>query len=79
MRFRRSAGSQITKLWRTGLLPSTGHGAAVSGISDSELKALRQSAALLTGYPGRGGSSTLYLTTQSGPWYDPIFESITAP
>eukprot|EP00959_Pyramimonas_sp_CCMP1952_P380775 7977955-Pyramimonas_sp.AAC.1 len=31
----RAAGRKASTLWRTGLMPSAGHGAAVSGLADA--------------------------------------------
>eukprot|EP00959_Pyramimonas_sp_CCMP1952_P257483 5379616-Pyramimonas_sp.AAC.1 len=62
--FRRTVGTKVTRLWRTGLLPSVAHGSSVSGVSDNELEVMRNISATMAGYPKRGASSTLYLATQ---------------
>eukprot|EP00959_Pyramimonas_sp_CCMP1952_P070093 1463302-Pyramimonas_sp.AAC.1 len=36
-----AAGEAVKSLWRTGLLPAGGHGAGVSGISDTAIRELR--------------------------------------
>ncbi|CAK0862525.1 unnamed protein product, partial [Prorocentrum cordatum] len=63
---RLAAGDRIRALWRTGLLPSAGHGSAVAGATDEQLKALRHSAVALCSGKGGGnsGSSTIFLATQ---------------
>ena len=77
--FERAVGFKITKLWRTGSLPSVGHGAAVSGISNAELIIARHIAAMIAGCPKRGASSALCLATQRDPRHDPAFDATTAP
>ncbi|CAK0796737.1 unnamed protein product, partial [Prorocentrum cordatum] len=68
----KGAGRQrAARLWATGVLPSVGHGATVSGISDTELLQMRTMAGVFCGYKG-SGSLTLYLAAQQ--WsFDPIF------
>jgi hypothetical protein len=76
---RRAAGAKATCLWQTGLLLSTAHGAAVGGVSPSELGAMRSEAARLAGAKGRGCSITLYLASQRNPYYDPVFAATVEP
>ncbi|CAK0898525.1 unnamed protein product, partial [Prorocentrum cordatum] len=70
----KGAGRQrAARLWATGVLPSVGHGATVSGISDTELQQMRTMAGVFCGYKG-SGSLTLYLAAQQ--WnFDPIFHA----
>ncbi|CAK0807829.1 unnamed protein product [Prorocentrum cordatum] len=70
----KGAGRQrAARLWATGALPSVGHGATVSGISDRELQQMRSMAGVFCGYRG-SGSLTLYLAAQK--WnFDPIFHA----
>ncbi|CAK0868465.1 unnamed protein product, partial [Prorocentrum cordatum] len=70
----KGAGRQrAARLWATGVLPSVGHGATVSGISDKELQQMRSMAGVFCGYKG-SGSLTLYLAAQK--WnFDPIFHA----
>ncbi|CAK0810080.1 unnamed protein product [Prorocentrum cordatum] len=74
---KRAAGRKVTVLWRTGLLPSAGHGAGVAGISDDELQRLRAEASRLAGArPGPPGA-TIYLATQRSARFDPICDEAT--
>ena len=65
----RTAGLRIQALWRTGLLPSAAHGAAVGGVADEHLATLRSAAAMICS--GRGGvgsdSIALRLASQRDP------------
>ena len=61
---RRAAGrARAARIWSTGVLPSVGHGAAVNGINDTELRQMRSLAGSLCGYGG-SGCLTLYLAVQ---------------
>ena len=71
---RRAVPDRVSRLWRTGLMPAGGHGAGVSGVSDSNLRRLRTQAGMLVGAkPMR--CLTLYLATQPSVRYDPLFDS----
>ncbi|CAK0857729.1 unnamed protein product [Prorocentrum cordatum] len=59
---------------RAGAMPSVGHGAAVNGINDWELKQLRNMAGSFCGFSG-SGSLTLYLAVQKQRNFDPIFHA----
>ena len=73
---RRATGRRASSLWRTGALPSVGHGATVSGVSDSALKELRLFAAVLNGAPGRSSTGlTAYLISHKNDQYDPIYHA----
>eukprot|EP00959_Pyramimonas_sp_CCMP1952_P001235 24659-Pyramimonas_sp.AAC.1 len=63
-RLRDAAHEKVGLLWRTGVLPSVGHGTGVSGTSDSALKHLRTAAGGMIG-ASVNCSLTLYLCTQS--------------
>eukprot|EP00959_Pyramimonas_sp_CCMP1952_P366082 7667196-Pyramimonas_sp.AAC.1 len=65
---------RAARLWTTGATPAVGHGAAVSGINDGELKQLRSMAGSLCGFSG-AGPLTLYLAVQKQRNFDPIFHA----
>eukprot|EP00959_Pyramimonas_sp_CCMP1952_P392117 8216674-Pyramimonas_sp.AAC.1 len=46
---RRAVGRKASTLWRTGLMPSAGHGAGVPGLADAPLREMRNLAAVLNG------------------------------
>eukprot|EP00959_Pyramimonas_sp_CCMP1952_P276396 5777675-Pyramimonas_sp.AAC.1 len=46
--------AKAARIWTTGVLPSVGHGAAVSGINDSGLKQMRSVAGSVRGFSGSG-------------------------
>ena len=69
-----AAGEAVRSLWRTGLLPAGGHGASVSGISDTAIRELRTFAGGMCGAEPKA-SLTLYLATQRDDRFDPIFEA----
>eukprot|EP00959_Pyramimonas_sp_CCMP1952_P089823 1879681-Pyramimonas_sp.AAC.2 len=60
-----AAGEAAKTLWRTGLLPAAGHGAGVSGISDTSPLKLRTFAGGLAGAKPKS-CLTLCLATQKG-------------
>eukprot|EP00959_Pyramimonas_sp_CCMP1952_P342576 7177318-Pyramimonas_sp.AAC.1 len=43
----KAAGTRVSVLWRTGLLPGASHCSAVSGTTDAELRKLRAAAGAL--------------------------------
>ena len=72
---RRAAGYQkVSCLWRTGLMPSAGHGAGVTGVTDSTLVSLRAFAASLLGAKGRA-HVTAYLCTHRDAAFDPVVDA----
>ena len=75
----RRATNKATMLWRTGLMPAAAHGATVSGVNNSELASLRQTAAMLAGRTSKSSSLTLVLATQADAKYDPIYDATLDP
>eukprot|EP00959_Pyramimonas_sp_CCMP1952_P297040 6214249-Pyramimonas_sp.AAC.1 len=76
---RRGACNRVTALWRTGPMPAAAHGATVSGVNNSELAKLRQTAAMLAGRSSKSPSLTLVLATQADAKYDPIYDDTLDP
>ena len=56
-------------------MPAAAHGATVSGVNNSELASLRQTAAMLAGRTSKSSSLTLVLATQADANYHPIFDA----
>ena len=71
--YQRATGRKVLCLWKTGLLPSAGHGAGVSGLSDAHLSLVRAEAGRLTGARQGSSSLTLFLATQRAKEFDPIY------
>ncbi len=46
---KKAPGAKVGIIWKTGLLPSANHGAAVNGVSDTALQQLRATAGLVVG------------------------------
>eukprot|EP00959_Pyramimonas_sp_CCMP1952_P092059 1926711-Pyramimonas_sp.AAC.1 len=60
-------------------MPAAAHGATVSGVNNSELAKLRQTAAMLAGRSSKSASLTLALATQADAKYDPIYDATLDP
>ncbi|CAK0827554.1 unnamed protein product, partial [Prorocentrum cordatum] len=66
-------GKKVVGLWKTGLLPSAGHGAGVADLSDKHLQQIRADAGRLVGARSGSSSLALYLATQKAKEFDPIY------
>eukprot|EP00959_Pyramimonas_sp_CCMP1952_P161017 3367154-Pyramimonas_sp.AAC.1 len=52
---RNAAGNEVSRLWRTGLLPGASLCSGVLVATDTELRKLRAAAGAFVGVEGRGG------------------------
>eukprot|EP00959_Pyramimonas_sp_CCMP1952_P092999 1946250-Pyramimonas_sp.AAC.1 len=65
--FRRTVGNKVSVIWRSGLLSSANHCAAVSGAPDKDLQTLRRAAGALCGAKEGSTGLAAYLMTQKDP------------
>ena len=75
---KQAVGAKGARLFRTGLLPSAGHGARVYGVTDAALRQRRAVAGELVG-ARPAASLTTYLFMQADSSYDPVVDCTVAP